>query len=195
MKKFVLASGSPRRKELLSEIIPEFEIIPAKGEEVIKDTDPAMVVESLSKQKCEEIFHKILTNEGSDIVVIGADTVVSYNQKILGKPCDKADARRMISDFQGDVHQVYTGVTIMYVKDSSEQSFTFHVRTDVEVYDMTDEEIESYISTDEPYDKAGGYGIQGLFGVYVKGIRGDYNNVVGLPVSKLFHECKRLELI
>jgi len=195
LKKFYLASQSPRRKQLLSEIVRDFEIIPAVSEEKITDTDPAKVVESLSFQKSEEIFHKILTNESADIVVIGADTVVSYKQNILGKPKDKDSARDMIKMISANVHQVFTGVTVMYQKNGQQGSVTFNSKTDVEVYSMTDKEIEDYISTDEPYDKAGGYGIQGLFGVYVKGIIGDYNNVVGLPVSKLYHVLKDLELV
>lgn len=195
MKKYYLASASPRRKELLAAVLPEFEIMPAVSEEKVTDTDPAKVVESLSKQKASEIFHKILTDESSDIVVIGADTVVSYKQNILGKPKDKADAQSMISMLSGNVHQVFTGVTVTYRKNGKTGSYTFHNRTDVEVYEMASEEIEAYISTTEPYDKAGGYGIQGLFGIYVKGIKGDYNNVVGLPIAELYHVLSELELL
>lgn len=195
MKKYYLASASPRRKELLGSLGIEFEIMPAVSEEVITDTAPAKVVESLSRQKSEEIFHKILTNESADIIVIGADTVVSYKQKILGKPKGTDSARSMITMLSGNVHQVFTGVTVMYRLNGQQGSVTFHSKTDVEVYEMTEKEIESYISTSEPYDKAGGYGIQGLFGRYVKGISGDYNNVVGLPISELYHVLSNLGLL
>ena len=145
MKKYYLASASPRRKELLAAVLPEFEIMPAVSEEKVTNTDPAKVVESLSKQKASEIFHKILTDESSDIVVIGADTVVSYKQKILGKPKDKEQARKMISGIQGDEHKVITGVTVLWKQDGKIHSFVFAEETQVYVYDMTDEEIQELI--------------------------------------------------
>ena len=125
-------------------------------------------------------------------VVIGADTVVAADHRILGKPADHSDARRMIEMLQGNVHQVYTGVTLI-VKDAEGniRTATFHERTDVDVCEMTKEEIEAYIDTEEPYDKAGAYGIQGSFGIYIRGIRGCYYNVVGLPISRLYHELKK----
>lgn len=128
-------------------------------------------------------------------VVIGADTVVSYKQKILGKPKDKDEARTMISGIQGDKHEVYTGVTVLWKQDGRICSFVFAEETQVYVYPMTDEQIEGYIMTDEPYDKAGAYGIQGMFGVYVKGIHGDYNNVVGLPIARLYQALEYYNLM
>ena len=109
--RYVLASGSPRRRELLSKVIPEYEVIPAEGEENAVNTEPDKLVEELSFQKASEIFHKILTNEAGRLVVIGADTVVSYNRKVLGKPKDRDDATQMISSIAGNTHAVYTGVT------------------------------------------------------------------------------------
>lgn len=141
----------------------------------------------------------------TDELVISADTVVSVDDAILGKPADKADARRMINLLSGKVHQVYTGVTISL----GDKKTTFSERTDVEFYPLTDEEIEQYISSSEPYDKAsgriwntkniqyewadkaGGYAIQGTFAKHIKGIKGDYYNVVGLPISRLYRELKR----
>ena len=122
-----------------------------------------------------------------DYIVLGADTVVYANGEILGKPKDKEDARRMIKMYSGDVHSVYTGFSLI---KSDGKVVSDYCETKVFVYDMNDAEIEDYINTDEPYDKAGAYGIQGLFGKYVEKIDGDYNNVVGLPVSKIVHTLK-----
>ena len=196
MSRIVLASASPRRRELLSQAGFEFDVIPSKGEEIITKEHPAEVVEELSLQKAREVAERILSGseEIRDFsVVIGADTVVAANHRILGKPADRDDARRMITELQGNVHQVYTGVTLI-VKDPDRglRAATFHECTDVDVCGMTMEEIEDYISTREPYDKAGAYGIQGSFGIYIRAIRGCYYNVVGLPISRLYHELQKL---
>jgi len=194
--RYVLASGSPRRRELLSKVIPEYEVIPAEGEENAVNTEPDKLVEELSFQKASEIFHKILTNEAGRLVVIGADTVVSYNRKVLGKPKDRDDATQMISSIAGNTHAVYTGVTVFYMdEDGEEKSFTFHEETLVDVAPMTDEEIKAYVATGEPDDKAGGYGIQGQFAIFISGIRGDYYNVVGLPIARLYHEMQEHGLL
>ena len=192
----VLASGSPRRRELLSKVIPEYEVIPAEGEENAVNTEPDRLVEELSFQKASEIFHKILTNEAGRLVVIGADTVVSYNRKVLGKPKDREDATKMITSISGNTHAVYTGVTVFYLDEAGEEnSFTFHEETLVDVAPMTDEEIRAYVATGEPDDKAGGYGIQGQFAIFISGIRGDYYNVVGLPIARLYHEMQEHGLL
>ena len=196
MSRIVLASASPRRRELLSQAGFEFDVIPSKGEEIITKEHPAEVVEELSLQKAREVAERILSGseEIRDFsVVVGADTVVAANHRILGKPADRDDARRMITELQGNVHQVYTGVTLI-VKDPDGglRAATFHECTDVDVCGMTMEEIEDYISTREPYDKAGAYGIQGSFGIYIRAIRGCYYNVVGLPISRLYHELQKL---
>ncbi|WP_026661977.1 Maf family protein [Butyrivibrio proteoclasticus] len=194
--RYVLASGSPRRRELLSKVIPEYEVIPAEGEENAVNTEPDKLVEELSFQKASEIFHKILTNEAGRLVVIGADTVVSYNRKVLGKPKDRDDATKMISSIAGNTHAVYTGVTVFYTGDNGEEkSFTFHEETLVDVAPMTDEEIKAYVATGEPDDKAGGYGIQGQFAIFISGIRGDYYNVVGLPIARLYREMQEHGLL
>ncbi|WP_029321979.1 Maf family protein [Butyrivibrio sp. AE3004] len=193
--RYILASGSPRRRELLGTLGFEFEIIPATGEEIIKSEVPSEVVVSLSGQKAKEIFHKVLRDNKDTLVVIGSDTVVSYREKILGKPKDKADAERMINDIAGNTHEVYTGVTVVYGNADEEKVFSFYECTKVRVYPMTKEEIEAYLDTDEPYDKAGAYGIQGLFGKYVEGIEGDYNCVVGLPIARLYREMKKHKLV
>ncbi|WP_026494317.1 Maf family protein [Butyrivibrio sp. WCD3002] len=194
--KYILASGSPRRRELLGLLNVEFEVVPAEGEEIISSDVPSEVVVSLSQQKAKEIFHKLLRDNKYALVVIGADTVVSYKEKILGKPADRQDAGRMIGMLEGDSHEVYTGVTVMYTdEDGNEKSFSFYECTRVNCFSMSDAEIEGYLDTDEPYDKAGAYGIQGAFGKFVRGIEGDYNNVVGLPTARLYQEMKKHGLV
>lgn len=194
--RYVLASGSPRRKELLAKVVPNYEVIPAQGDENAESTEPSKLVEELSFKKASEIFHKIFTNDTDRLVVIGADTVVSYNRRVLGKPVDRADAVKMISELAGNTHAVYTGVTVFYTDaQGCEKSFTFHEETLVDVAPMTDKEIENYVATGEPDDKAGGYGVQGQFAIFISGIRGDYYNVVGLPIARLYHEMQEHELL
>ncbi|MCR5102080.1 MAG: Maf family protein [Butyrivibrio sp.] len=187
----ILASGSPRRKELLGSIYENFEIIPAEGEEKITSNKPSEVVEELSFQKAQEIFKRNLISNEESLIVIGADTVVSYKEKILGKPKDRDDALNMIKMLQGNIHQVYTGVSVIYTDGKDEKHFTFSECTDVSVFPMTDEEINCYVDTGDGYDKAGAYGIQSKFGRFVSGIHGDYNNVVGLPIARLYHELSK----
>jgi septum formation protein len=202
MSRIVLASASPRRKELLEQIGIEFEICPAKGEEKVTKTAPDEVVTELSKQKAEEVAAGILLyNEThpelvtpQDILVIGADTVVSHGGKILGKPKDEEDAKSMLKLLSGDIHSVYTGVTLVFIDKSGRTGeYAFFEKTDVEVYTLSEGEISGYIKSGEPMDKAGSYGIQGLFARYIKGLDGDYNNVVGLPVARLYQELKKLD--
>ena len=198
MAQIILASASPRRSELLRQAGLTFSVIPSQGEEVITSTHPAEVVEELSLQKAQEVADRILKGDADilsgnsgPVVVIGADTVVAADHRILGKPADRREAREMMTLLQGSIHQVYTGVTLIVTGPGKDlRTRTFHECTDVDVYPMTDEEIEDYISTPEPYDKAGAYGIQGSFGIYIKGIRGCYYNVVGLPIARLVHELK-----
>lgn len=190
----ILASASPRRSELLRQAGMEFTVIPSKGEEIITSTHPAEVVEELSQQKAQEVADRVRDQEktsGETVIVIGADTVVAADHKILGKPSDHSEAREMITLLQGKVHQVYTGVTLIVTDSGGEsRTRTFHECTDVDVFPMSEEEIEEYVSTAEPYDKAGAYGIQGSFGIYIRGIRGCYYNVVGLPIARLVHELR-----
>ena len=201
MSQIILASASPRRKDLLEQIGLEFEICPAKGEEIIIESRPDAVVLELSRQKAEEVAAGVLTyNEQrpdlatpQDILVIGADTVVAYEDEILGKPKDENDAKRMLSLLQGNTHSVYTGITLVFIDKSGRTGeHRFYEKTDVTMYPMSDEEMERYIASGEPMDKAGSYGIQGRCAIYVKEIKGDYNNVVGLPVARLYQELKRV---
>lgn len=185
MYRFILASASPRRKELLSQVGIEFEVIKSDVEEIITHTEPDEVVIELSRQKAEDVYENHLKIK-EDSLVIGADTVVAVNGRILGKPKDQEDAFRMLSDIAGGSHFVYTGVTLII----NSEYVSFSVATKVDVYEMSDEEIWRYIRTGEPMDKAGAYGIQGMFAAFVKGIEGDYNNVVGLPVGRICEELR-----
>jgi len=181
MKKIILASGSPRRRELLTQIGIAFEIHKAEGEEIITSSVPTEVVKALSMQKAAEVAEKC---EGD--VVIGADTVVAANGQILGKPKDKEDAMRMLRLLQGKSHEVITGVAVLLREQ--QKVINFAEVTTVHVFPMTEEQMEAYVESGEPMDKAGAYGIQGKFAAYVSGIEGDYNNVVGLPVGRLYQE-------
>lgn len=198
MKHYILASGSPRRKELLEQIGLEFEISVANGEEIITKNIPSEIVEELSKQKAMEIADKYQNTDKSDTtVIIGADTIVAFeadnNIEIMGKPKDKADAKRMLKMIQNNTHCVYTGVTLVVIDTNSENRIiTFHEKTEVNMYPMSDEQIDAYIETGEPMDKAGSYAIQGRCGAYIKGIVGDYNNVVGLPIARLYQELLKI---
>lgn len=225
MRRVILASGSPRRRDLLAQTGIEFEVIPGEIDEdaVVKglktgdikapasagtvgscmaaasetrDSDkgtrfgdeeeryPAQVVKALSLKKAEAVAAQI-----SEGIVIGSDTIV-WDSEILGKPKDRADAYRMLRRLQGRVHSVYTGVTVL-VKDAADvKRHIFFCETKVEVYPMTEKETEAYLDTGEAMDKAGAYGIQGKFGLWIKRIEGDYNSVVGLPLSALWQVLK-----
>ncbi len=186
--KIILASQSPRRRELLELLGLPFEVKVSDTEEIMTSTDPGEVTKELSCQKAEAAAETI--EEG---VVIGADTVVSLEGKILGKPENREEARKMIHEIQGKSHNVYTGVTVIEKRAGKECSRNiFSEKTTVKVASMSEEEIEAYISLPEPYDKAGGYGIQGSFAKYVEGMEGDYFNVVGLPVHRLYDVIKHL---
>lgn len=190
MKRIILASASPRRKELLERAGVDFEVIPASGEENRTSDNPKEAVQQLARDKAVSVMHR---EEGSadGTVVIGSDTVVVFENMILGKPRDTEDAVNTLKRLQGNTHQVYTGVSTWEKKAGIWKEHTFYESTDVTFYPVSDEEIRAYAATGEPMDKAGSYGIQGLFGIYVKGICGDYNNVVGLPVARLFYEMKK----
>ena len=239
--RLVLASASPRRRELLSQIGLEFTVMPSTKEENAKATEAGALVQELSRQKAEDIWEQLSggqqnpdanqeqlsgadqeqisdanqgqnpdANQGQlsdadqeqisdemrepnlngkrqpELLVIGADTVVCCEGKILGKPHSREAAAEMLAALQGRSHEVYTGVTLY----SQSEAVTFFECTQVEFYPMTEAEISDYIDSKEPMDKAGAYGIQGLGARFVKGIRGDYNNVVGLPIGRLYQELK-----
>lgn len=191
MSRIVLASGSPRRKELLTQIGLKFDIMPSQIEEVLKGNSPEENVMGLAFDKADDIFKQLSENGEKDVCVIGADTVVSLDGVILGKPKDEKDALRMLRFLQGRTHQVYTGVCLMTEKVTD----TFYGKTDVTMYPAGDEQLETYIASLEPMDKAGSYAIQGLGTILVQGIEGDYNNVVGLPVAKLWQKMYANEVM
>ncbi len=248
-KKIILASASPRRKELLNQIGISFEICPSTCDEAVEFSTPEKMVQDLSRMKAEDVWEKVEAERKNDcdrkqVLIIGADTIVvsggeeeaeeecgveghdkkrhrslidliSQNSaridlkeencpgksktplkpdpEVLGKPKDEADALRMLTSLQGRKHRVFTGVTFIYLDENDQKrTHSFYEKTDVFLYPMTQEEILSYIRSGDPMDKAGAYGIQGPFAAYVRGIIGDYNNVVGLPVGRVFQELKEV---
>lgn len=188
MNKIILASNSPRRKEILEQVGISFEIIPSTSDEVSDKTDPIELVEDISAMKAEEVANIV---EGPAII-IGADTVVVHDGVVLGKPKDEAQAKKMIHSLQNGSHEVFTGVTVI-LKDItigneviSYKKLSFADVSKVIVLPMNQAQIDAYVATKEPMDKAGAYAIQGKFAVYIKEIIGDYYNIMGLPISKIY---------
>lgn len=194
MKKIILGSASPRRRELLSQIGLEFEVVISHKDECYESTVPEEIVKELALMKAENAASELEDRGGlNDTVVIGADTIVVLDHRILGKPKDEKDAYQMLSDLQGRAHQVYTGAAILDFGHDGKRDVCVHaVETKVYVHEMDRQEILSYINTGEPMDKAGAYGIQGKFAAYIDKIEGDYYNVVGLPVSYVYQQLKRI---
>ena len=204
---WILASNSPRRKELLGELMGEMIILAADvDEEIEPGTAPGKIVEELAGRKAHAVFDhlyqlpEIIERDPKNkddyrlmlakefvankvYAVIGADTLVYHKGEVLGKPKDKEDAFRMLKSLSGDTHSVFTGVCIL----TPEEKLLFHSETKVTFVELPDEEILEYIETGEPMDKAGAYGIQGSGGTFVTGIEGDYTNVVGFPIGEFCH--------
>ena len=170
MKHIILASASPRRKEILELADLKFDVMPSDAQEITTKTAPNEVVMELASIKAKDIYKK----SEKQSMIVGADTVVAYQGQILGKPTDEADAKRMLTMLSGQTHEVYTGVCV--IEDG--EAKTFYEETKVTFYEISEDEIERYIETGEPMDKAGSYGIQGKAAVFIKGIEGDYYNVV-----------------
>lgn len=197
MEKIILASSSPRRRELMAQAGFAFEVLVSEADETIETETPGEMVEVLSERKAAAVAEEI-TRQGfaeESVLLVGADTMVAIDGKKLGKPKDEKGAEEMLEELSGRTHQVYTGVTLIRLKKAEngsilQESRTFSEVTDVSFYPLTKEEIRSYIATGEPMDKAGAYGIQGKAAVFVKEIKGDYNNVVGLPIARLYQELK-----
>jgi septum formation protein len=187
--KLILASGSPRRTELLSTALLAHEVMVSGADEDVTAPDPRSLVELLSARKAQEVYERCPA--ASDFAVIGADTVVALDGVILGKPADEAQAARMLRMLSGRSHHVYTGVTLHGMRDWKERIRTFSEESLVHVAQLSEEEIASYLSSGEAMDKAGAYGIQGAFSRYVTHIEGDYFNIVGLPVSRVYRELKK----
>lgn len=175
--KLVLASKSPRRSEILKNAGIDFTIRVADADETIPEgTKPEDAVVFLAARKA------LAVERAEDETILGADTIVVLDGKILGKPKDREDAFNMLCSLSGRVHSVFTGVCAV----GNGISLTFAEETKVEFYSLTDDEINEYLDTDEPYDKAGAYGIQGIASKFIRGIEGDYFNVVGLPISSVY---------
>lgn len=189
--RYILASASPRRKELLSQIGLEFEIAPAGCKEETAFTQPADIVMDLARKKAAATARERPGVTGTEII-IGADTAVAVSGRILGKPKDKEDAYRMISMLQGKSHKVYTGVCLLLRGGGRDEERCFYEETEVAMHPVNEEERRAYAETGEPLDKAGGYAIQGRSAVFIKEIRGDYNNVVGLPLARIYQELRKL---
>ena len=186
MSEIILASASPRRKELLSLAGIDFVVKVADVDEVIDPSlTPDGVVMSLAKQKAQAV-----ASENPDSLVIGADTVVVLDGKILGKPKSEENAVELLTMLSGRIHTVYTGVALI----KGEKVKNFCEATQVEFYPLTDEEIKAYVATKEPMDKAGAYGIQGKGCILIRKIDGDYFNVVGLPVSAVYRELRDFDV-
>ena len=185
--RIILASGSPRRRELLAKLNIDFEVITSDADEAIDSDNPEIIVETLSERKARAVLDSI---PDDNILVIGADTIVYYDGEVLGKPEDEEDARGMLSMLSDRTHQVFTGVSIISRIKGEEKIKVFSDRTDVTFYEIDKFDLADYIKTGSPMDKAGAYGIQDDFAKHVKKIDGDYNNVVGLPLSKLYQELK-----
>jgi len=197
-KRVILASASPRRKELLEQMGLVFEIVPSKKEEVFQDCAPGTLVEHLACQKAADVAEKILfgrLGQGAageeDTLVIGSDTIVVCGGKVMGKPKTPQDAFDMLCSLQGRTHEVYTGVALACVEGNKIAYDIFHEKTSVTVHAMTDQEIWGYIAKQESMDKAGAYGIQGAFSVFVDRIEGEYGTVLGLPVAGLYQALKK----
>ena len=183
MSDFILASASPRRKELLERLGIDFEIIVSEANEgsIPKDIPVKLYVQELAMLKACAAARQVLKNKNAR--VIAADTVVTLDGEVLGKPKDGEDAFNMLKSLSGRCHEVYTGICVMRMRDA--KTVCRAVKTDVRFKELTDEKVRAYIATGEPMDKAGAYGIQGIGAVLVDGIDGDYFNVVGLPLAAL----------
>ncbi len=180
--RIVLASASPRRKELMKLIAENFEVIASNADESkVNCSDIKNTACELAQLKAESV-----AKQNPDALVIGADTVVRHDSMILGKPCSAKEVRKMLKSLSGKSHFVDTGVCIIF----KGEKISFTNTTQVEFYNISDEEIDCYIASGEPFDKAGAYGIQGKASVFVKSLNGDYFNVVGLPVAELYHKIK-----
>ena len=183
LKKLILGSSSPRRQELLKSLNIPFTVrTPNFDESTLTLTNPLQKAEQLAKLKAQNV-----SLQSADEIILAADTIVAYNGTIFEKPVDQRDAYHMISKLNGTKHDVITAVALR----SSDKETVFSVKTEVYFWELTEAEIDAYIATTEPYDKAGAYGIQGKAGLFVKEIKGDYFNVVGLPVSYVVRELRR----
>lgn len=205
--KIILASASPRRREILAGFGLKFDIITADVDENVS-TDgktPPMIVEEISRRKALAVYERLLQEQpsadetaesGADgTLIIAADTVVCSGGEILGKPHDREDAKRMLKGYSGKTHSVISAVTTVRFNGTNEPKIeSFHDISYVTFKKMTDEEIDYYLDTDEPYDKAGAYAVQGFASLFIESIEGSFYNIVGLPVQKLYEACGGIEM-
>ena len=193
MYRIILASESPRRKEIMEQMGIYYESMPANVTEETVESDPYDMVKALACLKARSVAVEVQSRQ-EDLIIIGADTLVFHKGKALGKPKDREDAIEMLEAISDDHHEVCTGVCIIIRRNShesdnrTEKEITFSVSTEVVVNPLTREQIEDYVDTKEPLDKAGAYAIQGGFGIYIKEIHGDYYNIVGFPIAKIYEE-------
>ncbi|MFT4145513.1 MAG: Maf family protein [Mobilitalea sp.] len=191
MYQVILASNSPRRKEIMELMGIHFIAIAAEVEEKVEETIPSEMVQALAKLKADaslQCFENSL-NKYEETIIIGADTLVFYKNQALGKPKDENDAQRMLEMLSNEEHEVYTGVHLILRKQQKvEEEISFAVSTKVRVNSLSLEQIRDYIATGEPMDKAGAYAIQGKFGIHIKEIEGDYYNIVGFPIARIYDE-------
>ncbi len=195
--KLYLASGSPRRRELLTAAGLAFEIRPCSSPEETAAVTPVQTVRDLSTHKARAGFADIINDADDDneFAVLGADTIVVIDDEIMGKPKDDAEARQILKKLSGRTHRVYTGVCILVRKNGKTRKKTFYERTSVTMYPITDAELDDYLASGEHMDKAGAYAIQGLAVKFVRRISGDYSNIVGLPVARVCRELANLHVL
>ena len=191
MRNIILASQSPRRREILTQVGIPFTVKVSNVEEIVPDVPPVEVVQELARQKAAAVAEEVWAAGQQDDIVLGADTIVVCDNEIMGKPVDREDAERMIRKLAGRDHAVYTGVAVV----SKEETFTFAECTLVTVRPMSEEDLQEYLDSSEPYDKAGAYAVQGFFAKHIEKLNGDYYNVVGLPVSRIYYELKKRQMI
>lgn len=191
--RYILASGSPRRQELLRQIDIEYDVITADVDESFPaGTAPDKAVEMLSRRKAFAVYDNIKASLDGECIIIAADTLVSIDRRILGKPSDAEEAFAMLLELSGRSHFVYTGVTLIYHGEKGTRDMTFSDGAEVFFRDLSTDEIRAYIATGEPMDKAGAYGIQERGAVLASGIRGDFYTIVGLPLVKVVIGIKEL---
>lgn len=194
MYHIILASESPRRREIMEQMDIPYTTMPANIIESSIESEPSDIVKALARQKAGDVAGRIQSRK-ENLIIIGADTIVFHRGRVLGKPKDRKDAIQMLSFLSDDIHEVYTGVSIIIRRNNLDQSdikeneeIVFSVVTQVVVQPLTLEQIEDYVDSKEPFDKAGAYAIQGGFGIYIREIHGDYYNVVGFPIAKIYEK-------
>lgn len=196
MRKIILASASPRRRDILKMAGYDFAVRVSEADENIEKADgPSMVIE-LSKRKAMAVAEEVIKEQiEEDFLIIGADTLVFADNEPMGKPRDELEEREFLKKLSGRSHEVITGVTICVNVGNEVRSHSFYAATKVYVADLNENEIDYYVGTGEWTDKAGGYAIQGYFAKFITGIEGEYENVVGFPLASFYQEIKRMELL